>query len=171
LLDEQPGPYGNIYTAQLEGYLTARCQGAMGDFTHTIGERLSTWVWPPSGATSRPPSFRTGLVSMLVKARSIFLSSIAACELQDRSERLVCKLAVAKRSERLVREVALLTLLAGCVSDSAKSRQRRPHVAERPTVSDVLRAETNAVRLILNDLERRPPEQPRCNAGKLGGPA
>jgi hypothetical protein len=153
LLEEQPAPYANIYTAQLEGYLSALCQGAMGDFSLSIGERLSTWVWPPIGASSRPPSFRTCLVSMLVRARSVFLSSAAALELQERSERVVRRLALPKRSERLVRELALLTLLADCASGSARSRQSRPDDADRPTVSDVVRAEANAVRLILNALE------------------
>lgn len=170
LLDEQPGPYANVYTAQLEGYLSARCQGPRGDFSHTIGERLSSWVWPPSGANSRPLSFRTGLVLMLVKARCVFLSSVAACELQDRSERSLRKHALMKRSERLVRELALLTLLAGCAPESVKTRQSRSGEAGRPTVSDVVRAEANAVRLILNDLEEPAAEHRAASLELRSGP-
>lgn len=152
-LDQHPGPHVNIYAALLEAFLSSRCEGHPGDPSFTVRERLSTWRWPPTGASSRRRSFRTDLVSMLV-GTSVFLSPMATSEVKERSELFARKLAPPQLSERVVRELALLSLLAGCEPASATARQKRRNGGDRPTVSDVLRAEANAVRLALASLER-----------------
>lgn len=119
----------SLFAALLEGFFSARVEGNDGRFGLSVRERLAYWPSTTKGARRLGSSPRARLVALFANAPTNVLWW------KDRTPN--------------VRDLAMISMLAGQWSEAARKAQREGHKATRPTVMDVVRAEERAVRVAL----------------------
>lgn len=132
LVANPDSPSRSAHAAMLDGFLSSKIEGNDGNFTKSVGERIEYW----RNGHRAPP-----LTSLRARLALLF----------DAGPNPIWP-----DKKPGVREIAVLSLLAGCIPEGEKRRQEQAvGEADRPTIADVLDAEQTAVRTTLGRLQRQ----------------
>ena len=132
LVANPDSPSESIYAGMLDRFLTSKIEGNDGKLTYSIRERLR------NGRDRYRPTPRT---SLRVKVVSLF--SVGPNPIWP-------------DKKPAVREIAVLSLLAGCIPEGEKRRQERAvGDADRPTIAEVLEAEQTNIRAVLKKFRQQ----------------
>jgi hypothetical protein len=126
----------SFYAAMLEGFFSAPCLGHEGAFSSSIGERLQAWGRAYADEQKmEKESARTRLVETYGRGKHLLWWG----------DRMPTE-----------RDLAIVTLLGGCIPESALRRQKNAvRDADRLTVLEVVQAEESAIPT-LRSRKRRP---------------
>ncbi|HET9954947.1 MAG TPA: hypothetical protein VFQ61_10610 [Polyangiaceae bacterium] len=140
LVANPDSPSESIYAGMLDRFMTSKIEGNDGKLTYSIRERLR------HGRDRYRGTPRTSLRVKIVSLFSVGPNPIWP----DKKPR--------------VRELAVLSLLAGCIPEGEKRRQEGAvGDADRPTIAEVLEAEQTNIRAVLKKLRKEKKEEPAAS--------